>query len=217
VTTFEGAPKYSWVKAPRYDDEPMEVGPLARLLVARAAGRRDVATRLEETLAALGAGPSLLASTIGRLVARAVETQVIVGRMSGWLTELRANLADGDLAVADVTKWSPSVWPPESLGWSLGEGPGGAVGHWVRIDGQRIGRYEVVDASTWNGSSRDAQGRRGAWEEALVGTPVADPARPLEILRTVHAFDPCLACAVHAHDPRDRGTPALRISPGRVP
>lgn len=217
VTTFEGSPKYSWVKAPRYDDEPMEVGPLARLLVARAAGRRGIATRLEETLAALDAGPELLSSTIGRLVARAVETQVLVERMSGWLTELRANLAEGDLAVADVTRWSPSVWPDEALGWSLGEGPGGAVGHWVRVDGQRIGRYEIVDSSTWNGSSRDAQGRRGPWEEALVGTPVADPARPLEILRTIHSFDPCLACGVHAYDPRGRGTPALRIAPGRLP
>lgn len=217
VTTFEGSPKYSWVKAPRYEDEPMEVGPLARLLVARAAGRREVGDRLEEALAAIGTGPEVLSSTLGRLVARAVESRVVVERMEGWLTELRANLAAGSLAVADVTKWSPSVWPGETIGWSLGEGPGGAVGHWVRIDGQRVGRYEVVDASSWNGSPRDTQGRRGAWEEALVGTPVADAARPLEILRTVHSFDPCLACAVHAFDPGDHGTPAIRRGPGRLP
>ncbi len=217
VTSFEGSPKYSWVKAPRYDDEPLEVGPLARLLVARAVGRTEVTRPLEEAVAAIGAGPDVLFSTMGRLVARAVEAQLLVKRMEGWLAELRENLARGNLAVADVTKWPASVWPAQSIGWSLGEAPGGALGHWVRIDGERIGRYEIVDASSWNCSPRDSQGRRGACEEALVGTPVADPTRPLEILRTVHSFDPCLACAVHALDGRGRRPAAIRIAPGRRP
>lgn len=217
VTTYEGSPKYSWVKAPRYEDQPMEVGALARLVVARATGRGQVTAPLEEAIAAIGAGPDVLFSTMGRLVARAVEARVLVERMEGWLSELRENLARGDLAVADVTKWSTSAWPDEAIGWSLGEAPGGAVGHWVRLDGTRIGSYDVVDAGSWNLSPRDAQGRRGPCEEALVGTPVAEPGRPLEILRTVHSFDPCLACAVHALDGRDRGTPAIRIPPGRLP
>lgn len=212
VTTFEGSPKYSWVKAPRYDDEPMEVGPLARLLVARATGRPDVEAALDEAVTSIGSGPDVLFSTIGRLVARAVEAHLIVRRMQRWLDELRSNLASGDLAVANVTKWSPSVWPDEAIGWSLGEGPGGAVGHWLRTDGARVGRYDVIDGSSWNGSPRDALGRRGAVEEALVGTPLADPRRPLEALRTVHSFDPCLACAVHAFDGRG-ATPAIRILP----
>jgi Ni,Fe-hydrogenase I large subunit len=212
VTTFEGAPKYSWVKAPRYDDEAMEVGPLARLLVARATGRPDVEAALDEAVTSIGGGPDVLFSTIGRLVARAVEAQLIVRRMQGWLDELRASLAGGDLALANVTKWSPSVWPAEAIGWSLGEGPGGAVGHWIHIGGARVDRYDVVDGSSWNGSPRDAQGRRGAVEEALVGTPLADARRPLEALRTVHSFDPCLACAVHAFDGRG-ATPAVRFHP----
>jgi Ni,Fe-hydrogenase I large subunit len=216
VTSFEGSPKYSWVKAPRYDDAPMEVGALARLVVARAAGRQEVTRPLEEALATIGAGPDVLFSTMGRLVARAVEARVLVTAMEGWLAELRENLARGNLAVADVTKWPTSAWPDQAIGWSLGEAPGGAVGHWVRIDRERVGRYEIVDASAWNLSPRDAQGRRGACEEALVGTPVADPARPLEILRTVHSFDPCLACAVHALDGRGRRTPASRIVPRRL-
>jgi Ni,Fe-hydrogenase I large subunit len=160
----------------------------------------------------IGTGPDVLFSTIGRLVARAVEAQLIVNQMQRWLDELRSNLADGDLAVANVTKWSPSVWPSEAIGWSLGEGPGGAVGHWLRIDGARVGRYDVIDGSSWNESPRDALGRRGAAEEALVGTPLADPRRPLEALRTVHSFDPCLACAVHAFDGRG-ATPAVRVRP----
>lgn len=217
VTSYEGSPKYSWVKAPRYEDEPLEVGALARLLVARATGRTEVTGPLEEALAAIGTGPDVLFSTMGRLVARAVEARVLVTRMEGWLAELRENLARGSIAVADVTKWSTSAWPGQAIGWSLGEAPGGAVGHWVRIDGERIGRYDVVDAGSWNLSPRDSQGRRGACEEALVGTPVAEPGRPLEVLRTVHSFDPCLACAVHALDGRGRGTPAIRIAPGRLP
>jgi Ni,Fe-hydrogenase I large subunit len=212
VSTYEGSPKYSWVKAPRYLDEPMEVGPLARLLVARASGQPDVTTALDAAVTSLGGGSDVLSSTTGRLVARAVEARLIVQRMDRWLAELRSSLAGGDLAVATITKWGPSVWPDEAIGWSLGEGPGGAVGHWLRIDGARVGRYDVVDASSWNGSPRDARGRRGALEEALVGTPVADPERPLEVLRTVHSFDPCLACAVHAIDGRG-STPATRIRP----
>jgi hydrogenase large subunit len=212
VTTFEGSPKYSWVKAPRYGDEPMEVGPLARLLVARATGRPDVAAALDEAVASIGGDPGILFSTMGRLVARAVEADVIVSRMQRWLDDLRSTLAGGDLAVATIAKWSPAVWSNEAIGRSLGEGPGGAVGHWLRIDGARVGRYDVVDASSWNGSPRDARGRRGAVEEALVGTPLADPRRPLEVLRTVHSFDPCLACAIHAFDGRGV-TAAIRTSP----
>jgi hydrogenase large subunit len=214
VTTLEGSDKYSWLKAPRYDGEPMEVGPLARMLVAYAEGRGDVRVRLDVVAARLGGGREALFGTLGRIVARAAEAQAVVDRLDGWLRDLRANLAAGDLAVADVTMWNPASWPSEAEGSALGEGPRGAVGHWVRIKGRAVDAYQVVDATTWNGSPRDASGRRGALEEALVGTPVADPGRPVEILRTVHSFDPCTACAVHASGPGAGRPIDVRVSGG---
>jgi Ni,Fe-hydrogenase I large subunit len=106
-------------------------------------------------------------------------------------------MAAGDFAFTDLSGWDPAGWPADAEGWSVGESPRGAVGHWVRIRDRRISHYQVVDGSTWNLSPRDGRGRRGALEEALVGTPVRDPERPVEILRTVHSFDPCTACGVH--------------------
>ena len=135
------------------------------------------------------------------LAARAIETQLLAARLPVWLAELEANLKSGDLAIADVTKWDPSTWPREARGWGMEEAPRGALGHWIVIKDRKIENYQLVVPSTWNGSPRDEQGRRGAWEEALIGTPVADPTKPVEILRTVHSFDPCMACAVHVFDP----------------
>jgi len=197
VISLEGSAKYSWLKAPRYQGQPMEVGPLARLLVGYAAGPGDARARVDGVVARLGIGPDALLSTLGRTVARAIEAQVVAGRLGGWIGDLTANLATGDLAIADVAAWDPATWPRAAQGWALGEGPRGAVGHWIRIVDGRIADYQIVDASTWNASPRDAKGGRGPLEEALVGTPVADPARPVEILRTVRSFDPCPACAVH--------------------
>ncbi len=194
--------KYSWLKAPRYRGEPMEVGPLARVLVARAAGHDDVRRELEAVLARLHLPLDALVSTFGRIVARAVETKLLARRLLRWLDDLGANLASGDLAIADVTAWDPASWPDEARGWGLEEAPRGALGHWIVIRDRKIANYQLVVPSTWNGSPRDAAGRRGPWEEALVGTPVVDPRQPLEILRTLHAFDPCMACAVHVYDPR---------------
>lgn len=197
ITSLADERRYSWVRSPRYEDDPMEVGPLARLLVASAAGDDTVSTALSDTVADLGLGANDLFSTLGRTLARAVEAELVAGRLSGWLTELRDSMASGDLAFANIAKWEPASWPAEAQGWALGESTQGAVGHWVTIEGGRIATYQIVDAGTWNASPRDTRGRRGAIEEALVGTPVADPARPLEVLRTVRSFDPCLACATH--------------------
>ena len=199
--SLEGYDKYSWLKAPRYQDEPMEVGPLARMLVAYASGHADVKRAVDRVLGTLGVGPEALFSTLGRIAARAVETQLIVHRLGRWLSDLTDNLDTGDLAIADGTKWDPATWPAEAQGWGFEEAPRGSLGHWIKIKDQAIDNYQLVVPSTWNGSPRDAKGRRGAWEEALIGTPVADPSQPLEILRTVHSFDPCMACAVHVYDP----------------
>lgn len=211
LTSLEGSDKYSWLKAPRYDDEPMEVGPLARMLVAYVEGRGAARAGMSSAVAQLGIRPEALFSTLGRMVARAVEAHVVGARLERWLIDLRTNLATGDLAVAEITGWGPGAWPSRAQGWSFGEAPKGAVGHWVTIRDGHIEGYQIVDASTWNGSPRDARDRRGAWEEALLGTPVADPARPLEILRTVHSFDPCTACAVHSFDPGGNGPVEIAI------
>lgn len=209
--TLEGHDKYSWLKAPRYEDEPMEVGPLARMLVAYASGHADVKAGVDGILGTLGVGPEALFSTLGRVAARALETKLLAAKLGAWLADLEANLATGDLEIADVSKWEPESWPEDAQGWGLEEAPRGALGHWVVIKDQKIANYQLVVPSTWNGSPRDAKGRRGAWEEALIGTPVADPTRPVEILRTVHSFDPCMACAVHVYDPRSGGSVEIRV------
>jgi len=196
-TTLEGFERYSWVRAPRYEDDPVEVGPLARSIVATAAGAGDLPLRFARAMALAGASSEAAFGTLGRLVAPAVEAVVVARRMRGWLDDLEANLADGDLAVADVSLWDPASWPATAEGWSIGESGRGAVGHWLAIRDHRIDRYGVVDAGTWNASPRDNRGRRGALEEALIGTPVSDPTQPIEILRVIHAFDPCLTCGVH--------------------
>jgi Ni,Fe-hydrogenase I large subunit len=203
--TLAGYDKYSWLKAPRYQDEPMEVGPLARMLVAYASNHPDVKPAVDGVLSALGVGAEALFSTLGRVAARAIETKLLAAKLSAWQQELGANLNSGDLAVADTSKWDPGSWPSDAKGWGMEEAPRGSLAHWVVIKDQRIANYQLVVPSTWNGSPRDAKGRRGAWEEALIGTPVADPSKPVEILRTIHSFDPCLACAVHIHDQDGRG------------
>jgi len=196
-SSLAGADRYSWLKAPRYEDDPMEVGPLPRLLVAAAAADSSIGATLSNAAAAVGVGPAGVFSTLGRILGRALEAELIAGRLGGWLSDLRADLESGDLAMADITMWDPAVWPREAEGFALGESAQGAVGHWLAIKDGRIVRYQIVDATTWNASPRDGRGRRGAIEEALVGTPVADPDHPLEALRTIHSFDPCLACGVH--------------------
>jgi Ni,Fe-hydrogenase I large subunit len=196
------ARKYSWLKAPRYGDQPMEVGPLARLLVAYASGQPDVKALIDATLAKLKAPPTALFSTLGRIAARALETQLLASRLAGWVQELGNNLASGNVRIHNGEKWDPSSWPKTARGFGFFEAPRGSLGHWVEIEDRAIKNYQAVVPSTWNAGPRDARGQRGAYEAALLKTPVADPDRPLEILRTVHSFDPCLACAVHVVDAR---------------
>jgi Ni,Fe-hydrogenase I large subunit len=196
-TTLAGADRYSWLKAPRYRGEAMEVGPLARVLVAYVEGQRAVRERVDDVVGRLDLGPDVMFSTLGRMLARAIEAGVIVARLGGWLDDVSATLAAGQQAVVDLGHWAPETWPSTAAGWSLGEGPGGAVGHWMTLADGRVGDYQIVDGSTWNASPRDGDGGRGPLEAALIGTPVADRERPIEVLRTVRSFDPCLACAVH--------------------
>ncbi|MDQ1289164.1 MAG: hydrogenase large subunit [Actinomycetota bacterium] len=205
--------RYSWSKAPRYEDTVMEVGPLARVMAARAAGVKRVVQLVDNALPALGGKADRLYSTMGRMTARALETQWLTEQLDGWVKELEANITAGKLQIADTTKWDPSTWPATAVGHGTTEAPRGALGHWIRIADGKIAGYQIVIPSTWNGSPRDAKGRRGAWEEALVGTAVHDPAQPVEILRVVHSFDPCMACAVHVLDGEGQIVSELTVVP----
>jgi [NiFe] hydrogenase large subunit/hydrogenase large subunit len=189
--------KYSWLKAPRYGQRVMEVGPLARVAVAYAAGHVRIRKLVNEFVAGLGLLPGALFSTLGRMAARGIETQALAEQMEPWIAQLEDNMTNGRLEIHNATRWDPATWPAQASGWNGGEAPRGALGHWVSIANGKIANYQAVVPTTWNGSPRDASGTHGAWEQALIGTPVADPAQPLEILRTVHSFDPCMACSVH--------------------
>ena len=192
--------QYSWLKAPRYDGKVMEVGPLARMLVAYGSGNEKVQALVNGTLEALNAPPAALFSTLGRVAARALEAAYLLDWMDTWLAQLGENMNNGDLRIADTSKWDPSTWPAEAQGFGPHEAPRGALGHWVRIKDQKIANYQAVVPSTWNAGPRDEQGQTGPYEASLVGTPVAVDDQPVEILRTIHSFDPCLACAVHVVD-----------------
>jgi len=189
--------KYSWLKAPRYDDRAMEVGPLARMLVAYASGHKEVQDTVNYVLKTLGVGPAVLFSTLGRIAARGVETLVTAKKLPEWINQLATNMKNGDMKIHSGEKWDPSTWPSEAKGYGFHEAPRGSLGHWVKIKDQKIENFQIVVPGTWNGSPRDAKNQRGPYEEALIGTPVANREQPVEILRTIQSFDPCMACAVH--------------------
>jgi [NiFe] hydrogenase large subunit len=188
--------RYSWLKAPRYDGHACEVGPLARVLVAYGYGHKQIAPVVDKVVNTLGVNADALFSTLGRTAARGIETLVIGEAMQGWVMELVENLKSGDTASC-----ASYQMPDKAQGMGLNDVPRGALGHWVVIEGKKIKNYQYVVPSTWNLGPRDAKGKIGPVEESLIGTPIADPKKPLEVLRTVHSFDPCIACAVHVIDP----------------
>jgi hydrogenase large subunit len=196
--------KYSWLKTPRYDGKAMEVGPLARMVVGYAAGKPEVRDAVNGALKALNAPATVLFSTLGRIAARALEAQIMAGKLDTWVDQLGSNLAHGKTVIFNPVRWDPGTWPKSASGYGWHEAPRGALGHWVEIKDKAIKNYQAVVPTTWNAGPRDAQGQRGAYEAALLTTPVADPNRPLEILRTIHSFDPCIACAVHVIDAQGR-------------
>jgi Ni,Fe-hydrogenase I large subunit len=202
-----GQEKYSWCKAPRYDGQPYEVGPLARVLVAYASGNEEIRGLVDGTLQTLGIPATALFSTLGRTAARALETKYVGSHIAGWINELVANQKAGDTRF-----WTPCNVPEKGEGRGLTEPPRGALGHWIRIDNRVIANYQAVVPSTWNCSPRDKAGNRGPYEESLVGTRLANVDQPLEILRTIHSFDPCMACAVHIIDPKSDRIREFRIA-----
>ena len=204
--------RYTWMKAPRYDGMAMEVGPLARALVGYAAGREEMRELVGEVLGRLEVGPAALFSTLGRTAARGVETVLIARRLSRWYDQLVDRIRNGDTRVFNGEHWEPASWPATAQGYGFLEAPRGALGHWVQIADGKISRYQAVVPTTWNASPRDAEGQVGAYEAALVDNhPLLRNDQPLEILRTVHSFDPCMACGVHVLDATGGEVAAARI------
>lgn len=192
--------KYSWLKAPRWAETPMEVGPLARVLVMYAGGHEQTKELVNLVLSSLNVGTSALFSTLGRTAARAVETKVYADAMRTYYNDLIAEIKAGNTQTYNGEKWDPITWPSHAQGFGYMEAPRGALGHWIVINNGKIENYQMVVPTTWNGSPRDHKGQPGAYEASLVGTPLAKPDWPLEVLRTIHSFDPCMACAIHMVD-----------------
>jgi hydrogenase large subunit len=198
---LDTAASYSWLKSPRWKGHAMEVGPLARVLMLYASGHEPTKDLAHKALAQLDLPLEAMFSTMGRTAARTLECKIFADAMPQWYGALMANIKAGDVRTFNETLWEPSTWPSHAQGVGFMEAPRGALGHWIVIDNGRITNYQAVVPSTWNAGPRDAAGTEGPYEAALKGQSVQDPKQPLEILRTIHSFDPCLACAVHVIDP----------------
>ncbi|MFN3603849.1 MAG: nickel-dependent hydrogenase large subunit [Leptonema sp. (in: bacteria)] len=203
--------KYSWLKTPRWKGKPMEVGPLARMLVAFASGRKEVQEAVNGVLKKLNAPVNALFSTLGRTAARGIETQLIADWSLQLYDKLIQNIKNGNTKTHTKEKWEPSSWPKEAKGVGMTEAPRGALAHWIVIKDKKIENYQLVVPSTWNASPKDTNGLRSAYEESLIGTKLARIDQPVEILRTIHSFDPCIACAVHLYDPKGNHISQVRV------
>jgi hydrogenase large subunit len=206
----EGA-KYSWIKAPRWKGHAMEVGPLARHVIGYAKNMPEFKEPVDKFLSDTGLPFQALFSTLGRTAARAIEASWAAQKMRYFQDKLVANLKTGDSATANVEYWDPSSWPKEAKGVGFSEAPRGALGHWIKIRDTKIDSYQAVVPTTWNGSPRDVQGNIGAFEAALMNTPMANPEQPVEILRTLHSFDPCLACSTHVMSPEGEELTQVKV------
>ena len=201
IQELDEAAKYSWIKAPRWRGHAMEVGPLARYVIGYAQGNKEITEQINFVLKALDVPVTALFSTLGRTAARGLEAQWAAGKMRYFMDKLITNIKAGDLATANVTKWDPETRPASVKGVGFTEAPRGALAHWLKIENTKIANYQCVVPTTWNGSPRDEQGNIGAFEAALMNTKVERPEEPVEILRTLHSFDPCLACSTHIMGP----------------
>ncbi|MBC7188989.1 nickel-dependent hydrogenase large subunit [Candidatus Aerophobetes bacterium] len=192
---------YSWLKSPRYDKMPCEVGPAARLIVGYYGGNKVIREAVESILSYIDGEPLNLASTLGRHIARALDAKIVAENMVKWVTSLKP----------DQPVYTPCSVPQETEGVGITDGPRGALGHWIKVKDSVIENYQLVVPTTWNASPKDDQGKPGPMERALLGLKVKDPENPFEIVRCVRSFDPCLACAVHLVTPKKRKISTLRI------
>jgi quinone-reactive Ni/Fe-hydrogenase large subunit len=203
--------KYSWIKSPLYDGKKVEVGPLARMVVGYVKGDARIKSYVDDFLNRSKLPITVLFSTVGRTAARAIETSLMSDAMMEWVDELAANAASGDLST--WTEFDFDKVAADTKGMGLAEAPRGSLGHWVKIKDGKVTNYQAVVPSTWNAGPRGPHGEVGAYEAAVIGTIVADPEQPLEIIRTVHSFDPCIACAVHVVDTKGKELAVYKVDP----
>jgi len=211
IENLDESAKYSWVKAPRFMGSPMEVGPLARYVIGYAQGRPEFKEPVEKVLTDLGLPVAALFTTLGRTAARGLECSWAAHKMRQYCDELIANIKAGDTACANVDKWEPKTWPKQARGHGFVEAPRGALGHWIVIENEKIANYQCIVPTTWNATPRDAQGQIGAYEASLLDTKMEVADQPLEILRTIHSFDPCLACATHVMSPDGKELTSVKV------
>ena len=211
IEAIDEGGKYSWLKAPRWKGHAMEVGPLSRYVIGYAMGREDIKEQVDGILTDLGLPITALFSTLGRTAARGLECSWAAHAMRDEFDTMMANIKAGDTSTANMDMWEPSTWPADVKGVGRVEAPRGALGHWCHIKDTKLANYQAIVPSTWNASPRDPAGNIGAYEAALLGTPMVNAEQPLEILRTIHSFDPCLACASHIISPDGEELSVVKI------
>jgi hydrogenase large subunit len=212
IEAVDESSKYSWVKAPRWNGHAMEVGPLARYVIGYVKGIPEFKEPVDMVLQKLGGLPvTALFSTLGRTAARGLECSWAAHALKAEFNKLVANIKAGDVATANMANFDPSTWKKSAQGYGFVEAPRGALCHWIDIEDKKIKNYQCVVPTTWNASPRDPAGKIGAYEAALLDTPMHDPNQPLEILRTIHSFDPCLACATHVLDMEGNEVTSVKV------
>lgn len=230
---LDGDKPYSWIKTPRYKGMPMEVGPLARFAVDYARGNeetRELGNKAVATLSQLankfngrdcGVTLDSMFSTAGRILARAIDAVEAAGYMTKCYNQLISNIKAGDEEMFNGSKWQPDSWPSYCQGYSLNEAPRGALAHYATIHNKKISNYQMVVPTTWNASPRDPMDQHSAFEASVIGTPVAGYAADsaemaLSIVRTLHSFDPCMACAVHLYDENGTVVHKIELKPNEL-
>ena len=214
--------KYSWIKAPRWRGKPCEVGPLARYIIVYTKVKQGhvkpswvdelIVKQIDTVSELLGLPPEKwMPTTVGRTIARALEAQMAAHTNLYWMKKLYDNIKAGDTSVANMSKWDPSTWPKEAKGVGITEAPRGSLGHWVIIKDGKVANYQCVVPTTWNGSPKDPRGQHGAFEECMIDTPVKIAEKPLEVLRGIHSFDPCLACSTHLYNEKGEEITSVRV------
>jgi hydrogenase large subunit len=211
-TNLDASKPYSWMKAPRWRGLPMEVGPLARILVMYGEETAGVREHVDGALHDLNLPFRSMYSTMGRILAQSIDTQVIADELQVWFDQLTANVGRGDFVTHNAAKFDPSTWPATARGVGFTEAPRGALGHWITINAAKIANYQCIVPTTWNAAPRGPDGRGGAYEMSLLNHTLAIPAQPLELLRTIHSFNPCMACAVHVMEPGQPETLNVTVS-----
>jgi hydrogenase large subunit len=213
IECLDESTKYSWIKSPRWRGHAMEVGPLSRMILGYVQPKQFpwIRATIDGVLKQLDVPLTAMFSTLGRTAARGLEALYCANLQVSQFDKLMANLKAGDTATANVEKWNPDSWPKEAQGAGFSEAPRGALGHWIKIRNGKIDNYQCVVPTTWNGGPRDPKGQIGAFEASLMNTPLAKADEPLEILRTIHSFDPCLACSTHVMSPDGRELTTVKV------